>query len=79
MAKDKADDREPVAIEYARTLEPKLSYLTLEVSQQPDVDLEIKQDGKPVGQAVWGMAFPVDPGPTPSRPAPRGRSPGRRA
>ncbi len=63
VAKDKADEREAVAIEYARTLEPKLSYLTLEVTAQPDVALEIKQDGKLVGQAVWGMASPVDPGP----------------
>jgi hypothetical protein len=37
--------------------------LTLEVTAQPDVALEIKQDGKLVGQAVWGMASPIDPGP----------------
>ncbi len=62
LAKDKADDREPMAVEYARTLEPKLSYLTLEVTADPSAGFSIQHDGKPVGQALWGTAFPVDPG-----------------
>jgi hypothetical protein len=62
LAKVKADDREALAIEYARALEPELSYLTLEVTIQPDVALELEHDGKLVSPALWGTAFPVDPG-----------------
>jgi hypothetical protein len=63
LAKDKADNREHVAIEHARALEAKLSYLTLDVSPEPGVSLEIQHDGKAMGQALWGTAIPVDPGP----------------
>jgi hypothetical protein len=62
MAHDKSDEREGVAVEYARELEPKLSYLTLEVTPQAEAGLEIEHDGKVVGTALWGTAFPVDPG-----------------
>lgn len=63
MAKDRKDEREPVAVESAQALEPKLSYLTLEVSPTPGVTLEIKRDGQPIPEAVWNTALPVDPGP----------------
>lgn len=62
MAKDRSDEREQVALDYARELEPKLSYLTLQVTATPGVALEVRHDGKLVGQPVWGTAFPVDPG-----------------
>jgi hypothetical protein len=62
MAKDRKDDREPVAIESARGLEPKLSYLTVEVTPPPGVTLEIKRDGKVMADAAWNTAIPVDPG-----------------
>jgi hypothetical protein len=63
LAKDKADHREHVAVEHARALEAKLSYLAVDVAPQPGVSLELKHDGKPIGEALWGTAFPVDPGP----------------
>ena len=61
MAKDKADERESVAIEHARELEPQLSFLTVTVTA-PAVGLELEHNGKPLGSALWGSAFPVDPG-----------------
>lgn len=63
MAKDRKDEREPVAVESARALEPKLSYLTLEVTPAAGVALEIKRDGQLIPDAVWNTAIPVDPGP----------------
>lgn len=63
MAKDRKDDREPVAVESAKALEPKLSYLTLEVTPPEGVTLEIKRDGQVIPEAVWNTAIPVDPGP----------------
>jgi hypothetical protein len=62
LAKASKDDREAVAIESARSLEPKLSYLTVEVTPLPGVALDIKRDGKPISDALWNTAMPVDPG-----------------
>jgi serine/threonine-protein kinase len=55
------DEREAVAVEQARALEPQLSYLTLDVSSQPG-ELELTNDGQPVRAALWGTKIPVDPG-----------------
>ena len=63
MARDRKDEREPIAVESAQALEPRLSYLTLEVTAQEGVALEIKRDGKLIPEAVWNAAIPVDPGP----------------
>lgn len=63
MAKDRKDEREPVAVESAKALEPSLSYLTLEVTPPASGTLEIKRDGKLIPDAVWNTAIPVDPGP----------------
>ena len=62
MAKDRKDDREGVAVDSAKGLEPKLSYLTVEVTAAPGVTLEIKRDGKIISDALWNTAIPVDPG-----------------
>lgn len=62
LAKDKGDEREAVAIDFARKLEPQLSYLTLKIRPQPGVALEVEHDGKRVGEALWNTAVPVDPG-----------------
>jgi hypothetical protein len=62
MAKDRKDDRESVAVDSAKSLEPKLSYLTVEVTAAPGVALEIKRDGKIISDALWNTAIPVDPG-----------------
>jgi hypothetical protein len=62
LAKSAKDDRENVAVESARNLEPKLSYLTVQVTQPPGVTLEVKRDGKLMQDALWNTAIPVDPG-----------------
>ncbi len=57
-------DREQLARDEAAALEPKLTKLIIEVA--PEVakiqGLEIKRDGAPVPQGLWGVAAPVDPG-----------------
>jgi hypothetical protein len=62
MAKDRKDERESVAVESAKSLEPRLSYLTVEVTAAPSAALEIKRDGKAISDALWNTATPVDPG-----------------
>jgi hypothetical protein len=62
MAKGKADERESVAIDHARELEPELSYLTVTIASPATPGLELKHNGKPLSSALWGSAFPVDPG-----------------
>jgi hypothetical protein len=56
-------DAEKLALEGARKLEPKISKLTVQVSQRSEVDgLVIKRDGKAVVQAEWNTPVPLDPG-----------------
>lgn len=55
-------DREKVARERAKALEPRLPKLTIEVPPGAPASLEVKRDGVVVGQAAWNMAVPVDPG-----------------
>jgi len=55
-------DREKVARERAKALEPRLPKLTIEVPPTAPPSLEVKRDGIVVGQAAWNMAVPVDPG-----------------
>jgi hypothetical protein len=44
-------------------LEPKLSFLTVNVSSEPATpDLQVSRDGDPVPRGAWGTALPVDPG-----------------
>jgi hypothetical protein len=62
LAKDRGDERETVAIDFARKLEPQLSYLTLKITPQPGVALDVEHDGKRMGEALWNTAIPVDPG-----------------
>jgi hypothetical protein len=62
LAKSAKDEREDVAVESARNLEPKLSYLTVQVTPAPGVALEVKRDGEPMQDALWNTAIPVDPG-----------------
>jgi hypothetical protein len=59
----KQTDREKVARGRAAALEPKLSKLTISVSDAAKAaDLEVKRDGVSVGAAQWGAPLPVDPG-----------------
>jgi hypothetical protein len=58
-------DREKFAQQHVDAIEPKLSKLTVAV--EPAVaklsGLEVRRDGTLIGQAGWGTAAPVDPGP----------------
>jgi hypothetical protein len=60
-AQRKQAERERVARERARAVEPRLARLTIEV---PFVlpALRIERDGEVVGSAQWGLPVPVDPG-----------------
>ena len=55
-------DREEIARARASALEPRLARLTI-VVRQPVDGLVIKRDAAGVGEAAWGIAVPVDPGP----------------
>jgi hypothetical protein len=58
--------REQIAAERAKSLEPKLSYVTIVVSPQHDVPgLVVKRGGKEVERAKLGAAEPVDSGTIP--------------
>src|SRR5687768_4769506 len=54
-------DRERVARQHAKALEPRLPKLVIEVPT-PIPGLEVKRDGVVVGNASWGTPVPVDPG-----------------
>lgn len=53
--------REQVARDRARALEPRLPKLLIDVAK-PVPGLEVKRDGVVVGSAAWGTPVPVDPG-----------------
>lgn len=53
--------REKVARDRAKALEPKLPKMVIEVPAPPN-GVEVKRDGVIVGQAAWGTPVPVDPG-----------------
>jgi hypothetical protein len=53
--------REKVARDRAKALEPKLPKMIIEVPAPPP-GIEVKRDGVLVGNAAWGTAVPVDPG-----------------
>jgi hypothetical protein len=55
-------DREKVARDRAKALEPRLPKLTIEVPPGAPAGLEVKRDGVVVGQAGWNTPVPVDPG-----------------
>ncbi len=60
-----SDGREVIARERADALEPRLSRLIIVVPQEQAslAELKVMRDGTEVGQALWGAAVPVDPGP----------------
>jgi hypothetical protein len=53
--------REKVARDRAKALEPKLPKMLIEVPA-PAPGVEVKRDGVVVGSAAWGTPVPVDPG-----------------
>jgi hypothetical protein len=56
-------DWEDLARTRAAALEPNLSRLTIAVTVSSTDGLQVRRDGAAVGQAEWGTAIPVDPGP----------------
>lgn len=54
-------EREEAARERVKALEPELSYLKIQVANAAG-DIEVELDGKRIDPAVYGSAFPVDPG-----------------
>ncbi len=54
--------REKVARDRAKALEPKLPKLTIDVPSPAPPGLEVKRDGLVVGSASWGTPVPIDPG-----------------
>lgn len=63
LAKRAKDPREKVAQSRAAAIEPSLFKLTIVVPPAARVrDLAITRDGVSMTEALWGTAFPVDPG-----------------
>lgn len=62
LAQKDGDAREKVAKENADQLAPTLSKLTVRVTNRGARDLAISRDGHPLGQALWGIEAPIDPG-----------------
>ena len=61
--RDNNPSRVAFATEHIAALEPKLSYVTIQVEESSRVsDLEVTFDGTPLGHASWGTALPADPG-----------------
>jgi hypothetical protein len=61
--RDRRPDREAIAVEHARALEPRLSTLTIVVPESARTEaLRVERDGREVGQASWSTAMPVDGG-----------------
>lgn len=57
------NDREAVARERAKAIEPKVSKLLITVPEGSRVDgLELKVDGMKLGQGMWGAPLPMDAG-----------------
>lgn len=56
------EPREKTARARAAALETKLSRLAVTVASPDTLGLEVQQDGQGIGRALWGSAFPVDPG-----------------
>jgi hypothetical protein len=54
-------DNEATAQRRADALAPKLSRVTLQVTQPID-GMDVKRDGVGVSRAEWGVAIPIDPG-----------------
>lgn len=55
-------EREKVARERAKALEPRLPKLEVDVPATAPQAIEVRRDGTVVGAASWSVAVPVDPG-----------------
>jgi hypothetical protein len=57
------DDRQGIAKERARTLEPRLPRLAVRLAEKAPADTHVQRDGVDLGAASLDTALPVDPGP----------------
>jgi hypothetical protein len=63
LAEKLGDPRAAEARGYAAALEPRLPRLTVTVSEAARVPgLEVRREGQPIGEPLWGSGVPVDPG-----------------
>ena len=61
--RDGRDDRERIALESIKELEPRIPKLVIVVPPESRVEgLTIKRNGTEFGRATWGSESPVDPG-----------------
>ena len=61
--RDGRDDREKVALESIRELEPRIPKLVILVPPESRIDgLTVTRNGTQLGRASWGTETPVDPG-----------------
>jgi hypothetical protein len=69
-------ERHEVATSRAQRLEPRVGKLKIEVRERSP-GLELKRDGRPLAEAMWGVAVPLDAGDHPVEAAAPGRRPWR--
>lgn len=64
LARDRDDKlRERVAAERLRAIEPRLPFLSIDVSSLPaDTDLAIQDNGEAIPRTAWNTEQPIDPG-----------------
>jgi hypothetical protein len=64
IALKQSDAREKVAHDRASALEPKLSKIVVQVDAAKKIDgLHVTRDAVEIGQGLWNVPFPIDPGP----------------
>lgn len=64
IAQKQSDAREKVAHDRASALEPKLSRIVVKVDASKKIDgLRVTRDAVEIGQGLWNVPFPIDPGP----------------
>ncbi len=64
IASKQSDAREKIAHDRAAVLEPKLSRIIVQVDPAKKIDgLRVTRDNVEIGQGLWNVPFPIDPGP----------------
>ena len=62
--RDGRADREQFAREHLAAIQPRVSHVTITVSEIARIaGLQLKLDGSVIGAAAWGLPAPLDPGP----------------
>jgi hypothetical protein len=63
LAASRQDDREELALQRIKALEPRISHIVLNVRDDNRVDgLEVKIDRQKIPAGVWGASIPIDAG-----------------